>query len=362
MSKDYYKALDVGKNATEKEINEAYRRKALEHHPDRNPGNKGAATEFKKCAEAFEVLNDPQKRREYDQFGSVSSLGGRPFHINPFEIFENIFGNVFDERGPQRGADVHKELRITLKEAFLGCERTVTSCSHILCEPCEGTGVSKWEECKMCHGNGRLEQQRGPFSISITCTRCQGCGKMPVVLCEKCDGSGKVVCKAKDHVVDLPPGIEHGDYVRLHGQGEMAESGYAGDLICSIFIEPHTFYERDGQDVYCVLPVTYPQAVLGHNIELSLLSGKVCNVEVPAGTTSGSVLRISGMGMPVKVDRMRHKMPYGDLLVRIDVQQPDKPSQEYLDLVKKLGEFDDIEIYGRIQQFESCIEEIRSQK
>jgi len=363
MSKDYYKILGVEKNATEGEVNKAYRRKALEHHPDRNPGDEEAAAKFKECAEAFEILSDPNKRQEYDQFGSISaSRGHSSFHTNPFEIFENIFGDVFEERRPQRGADMHQEVHISLEEAFQGCKRIVTSCSHVACEPCEGTGVAKWEPCKACGGSGRLQQQKGPFSISITCTRCHGRGKMPVVLCDKCDGSGKVACKAKEHTIDFPPGVEHGTYVRLHGQGEMADNGYVGDLIVSVAIDPHIFYERDGQDLFCILPIPYSQAILGHQIELPLLSGKMCNVKIPPGVTSGSVLRVSGVGMPVQVDRMRREIPYGDLLVRIEIQQPDNPSEKYLDLVKKLCDLDDNEIYGRIQQLESCISEMCKQE
>jgi len=357
MAQDYYETLGLKKNASPDEISDAYREMAKLYHPDRNPGDEESVKRFKACAEAFEVLSDPVRRREFDQYGKVG--GGPSIHINPFDVFNNIFGDPFGDR-PRKGADIHREVRLSLKEAFTGCKRTITSCAHVNCEPCAGTGVSKWDSCPTCGGEGQVVTQRGPISIAVTCTRCQGRGELPVVKCEECGGEGRIACNEKEHEINLPPGIDTGVSVKLPGKGEVSQSGYAGDLYCTVYVDPDDLFERDGPDLFCAVPITYAQAILGHKMKLPLLSGNQCTVKIPPGTRSGQLLRIAGMGMPTTVDRMRKKKPFGDLIVRVDIQIPTEPSKKYLDLVKKLADLDDNESYGRILSFESCVDKCRA--
>ena len=357
---DYYATLGIERNASSDEINKAYRKVAMANHPDVNKEPE-AVKRFKEASEAFEVLNNPDKRREYDQFGTVRSGTGPNIHnIDPFSsMFGDIFGSHFRQtHQTARGADVFKEIKITLAEAYHGCEKTLDLSDDKPCYKCEGTGAASWDHCPSCRGSGRINTQNGPFAVSVTCSRCQGRGRFQKDKCESCSGSGKIVGKIRQHNVSIPAGIETGIQIVLNGEGERVANGVPGNVICQIVIEPHPFYEREGNNLYCVVPITFAQSVVGYGMELPVFE-KTCKIHVPAGTKSGQVLRVKGVGMPTLMNNHRQPSIIGDLLVRVQVEVPKNPSAEYLDLIKKLSEADDKEVYEDIKKFASQIEELK---
>jgi molecular chaperone DnaJ len=360
MQKDYYELLGVDRTATEEEIGKAYRQRAVKLHPDVN-SDPQATEEFKRVAEAFEVLSDGRKRQEYDHFGTVG--GSKPsqygVHINPFDMFSDLFG---DRRGPIKGADIYQELHISLREAYEGCQKVTYSIAHVSCKVCDGSGAKAWVSCYLCGGAGKINTQQGPFAISMTCTKCWGCGRLPQALCEECGGTGRVEDSRQEHTLKIPSGVETGVQLMIRGQGESTRQGIPGDLIYTIIIDPHTFYEREGHNLYCVVPITFAQSVKGHEMLLPLVSGEQCVVKVPSRTKSGQVLRLKGKGMPVAVASYRQKVLFGDLLIRVQVEVPEKPSQDYLALVEQLSSLDKKETYERIAKFETRIGDLPKAK
>ncbi len=362
MSKDYYGVLGVSKDASAEEIAQAYRKLAIRYHPDKNPDDPDSADKFKAVAEAFEVLGDSEKRAQYDRFGS-SSKRNFNVHVNPFDIFGDIFGDFFDSTvsRARRGADVQVESpSLTLEEVYKGCKKVVRYSTQGPCNKCEGTGVFSWNPCDLCGGAGRLHRQQGAFSVHITCTRCRGKGKLPVVMCDDCSGSGAVALAEQEEILDIPPGIENGVSMVIPGRGKASAGGISGDLICVIRIQPHLLYERDGHNLYCLVPITYAQSVLGHQVELPLLDGSTCQLKIPAGVRSGGVLRVKGVGMPVLLRGNRRTQQHGDLLAKIQIEPPQKPSAEYVDLVKKVAALDDIEEYRRIEEFNARLSKLHN--
>ncbi len=363
MSKDYYDILGVSKDASQEEIAQAYRNLAIKYHPDKNPDDPKCADKFKEVAEAFEVLNDLEKRARYNRFGSSDNRNFN-IHINPFDIFGDIFGDFFGDTvsRARRGADIQVESpSLTLEEAYKGCKKVVRYSTKGACNKCEGTGVFSWSPCDLCGGNGRINRQQGAFHVSITCTRCKGKGKLPVVMCDDCSGFGTVALSEQEEILDIPAGVENGVSMVMPGRGRASAGGVSGDLICVIRIQPHLLYERDGHNLYCLVPITYAQSVLGHQVELPLLNGSTCQLKIPAGVRSGGVLRVRGVGMPVATLRpKRRTQQYGDLLAKIQIDPPQKPSAEYLDLLKKVAALDDIEEYRRIEEFNSRLSKLRN--
>ena len=366
MNKDYYTILGVEKTATLEEISTAYRKAAIEYHPDKNPGDANAVEKFKAAAEAYEVLSDPNKRAQYDQFGTVSGAGGPNVHVNPFDMFSDLFGDFFGGQGGfrnRKGADVIVDTPpITLEEAYSGCSKEVTYNIKGLCDKCDGTGVFSWDTCTLCKGQGKVLTQQGPFRVSITCTQCRGKGKVPQVTCEDCNSTGTVEMPEQTVEVVIPPGIEDGTAIMLRGRGEPSVSGVSGDLISTIKVATHPIYEREGHHLYCLVPITYTQSILGHTIELPLLNGTMCKLHIPPGVRSGGVLRVQEAGMPVPATH-GHERPtqtYGDLLAKIQIEPPEKPTNEYVDLVKKLAKLDDTEEYRRINEFNARLSKLRS--
>ena len=355
MAKDYYKILGVDKSATADEIALAYRKLAIRHHPDANSGNDEGAELFKEIAEAYEVLSDPHKRSQYDNFGSVGEGQGFDVHVNPFDMFSDLFGDFFGRRDESsRGIDVHVDtVTITLEEAYRGCNRKIEYAASAMCTKCEGTGIFSWEECKLCSGRGRIRRQQGTFSVSLNCTHCGGRGRKPVVSCEDCQGSGKVPQEIQEHLLEIPAGIERGISMVINGKGENG-----GNLICPIDVAPHLLYERDGQNLYCLVPITFAQSVRGHEVKLPLLSGGTGTLKIPPGVRSGGVLRMKGLGMPIYAHR-RSSPGYGDLLAKVQVESPANPSQEYKELLDKLSALDDKEEYRRIDGFRARLSQLK---
>lgn len=338
--RDYYEVLGVAKGVDAEEIKKAYRKMAVKYHPDKNPGDKAAEEKFKELGEAYEVLNDPQKRAIYDQHGHAAfdrrtggggfgRGGGGGFH-DPFDIFREVFssGNVFDEffgggrsdpSQPQRGDDLRYDMEITFDEAAHGCEKEITVTKKDRCEVCKGSGAesgSNTRTCPTCGGRGQVLSSRGIFSIAQTCPSCQGAGRVIEKPCKACRGAGRRDNTSKIKL-RIPAGVDSGSRLRSAGNGEGGlRGGPAGDLYVVLHVKPHDIFQRDGDDLLCEVPVNFVQAALGAEIEVPTLEGKA-EIRVPAGTQPGTMFRLKGKGVK-NVQGYGH----GDLHVRINVEVP----------------------------------------
>ncbi|WP_150287461.1 molecular chaperone DnaJ [Rhabdaerophilum calidifontis] len=348
--RDYYEVLGVTKGADDAALKSAFRKLAMQCHPDRNPGDAEAERRFKELNEAYQVLSDPQKRAAYDRFGHQAfegGAGGGPGGFGPdfassmSDIFEDIFGDVFGggrrggARGAQRGADLRYDLEITLEEAFRGKTATVKVPTAIQCEACNGTGAkpgSKPKTCATCGGQGRVRATQGFFAIERTCPTCGGRGEVIEDPCRVCSGSGRVM-KERTLSVNVPAGVEDGTRIRLAGEGEAGMRGApAGDLYIFLGIRPHGFYSRDGADLFCRVPISMVAAALGTDIAVPTLDGGEARIRIPEGTQSGKQFRIRGRGMPV----LRSKET-GDLYVQAIVETPQNLTRRQREL---LAEFE----------------------
>jgi molecular chaperone DnaJ len=335
--RDYYEVLGVAREATDEDIKKAYRKLAVKWHPDKNPGNKAAEESFKELGEAYEVLNDPQKRAAYDQFGHAAfdarqraSRAAGGFH-DPFDIFREVFGgagggsifeNIFgaqDPSGPQRGDDLRFNLEITLEEAALGCEKEISVTKLDRCEACDGSGAevgSKLKICTTCGGRGQVLTSRGIFSIAQTCPHCKGQGRLLEKPCKTCHGEGKRQRTSKIRL-RIPAGVEGGSRLRSQGNGEAGfRGGPAGDLYVFLSVKTHEIFARDGDDLVCEIPVSFVQATLGAEIEVPTLEGRA-TVRIPPGTQPGTLLRLKGRGV-----KNLQGYGQGDLHVRVQVEVP----------------------------------------
>lgn len=346
MSKrDYYEVLGVGRDADEAGLKAAFRKKAMQYHPDRNPDNAEAEAKFKELNEAYQVLSDGQKRAAYDRFGhqAFENGSGGPgfggdFASSMSDIFEELFGMGGRRRGPggrERGADLRYNMDITLEEAFHGKTAQLRIPTTVSCEVCSGTGAkpgSKPKTCATCGGHGRVRAAQGFFSIERTCPTCQGRGQVIEDPCANCSGSGRIT-KERVLSVNIPAGVEDGTRIRLANEGEAGfRGGPPGDLYIFLSIQPHPFFQRDGQDLYCRAPVSMVTAALGGAFEVPTIDGGRAQVKVPEGTQSGKRFRLSGKGMPV----LRSKA-VGDLYVQVDVETPRALTRRQKEL---LAEFD----------------------
>jgi molecular chaperone DnaJ len=343
--RDYYEILGVERSASNGEISTAYRKLAIKYHPDKNPGDQDAIERFKEAAEAFEVLNDPDKRSRYDRFGHAGLNGAGGVHHftdveDIFSAFGDIFGDLFGGRGRSRqhkGRDVRCDVTLTLKEAAHGVTKKVEFQRHERCERCEGSGAapgSRREVCSYCRGQGRVIQSAGIVRIQTTCPACQGEGSKVKHPCPSCRGSGRTLRKVVTEV-QIPAGVDDEMRVRITGEGEPSPNGGPpGDCYCFINVLPHPLFERDGQNLVCRVPITFAQAALGTTLEVPTLEGRG-ELEVPAGTQSGAVFKLGGKGMP---DPRRRGL--GDLLVQVVIEVPKKLSKEEQALLRELAELE----------------------
>ena len=347
--RDYYEVLSVGRSAGEQELKSAYRRLAVQHHPDKNPDDPHAEDKFKGAAEAYAVLSDPEQRRRYDRFGhaGVSSAAGAAWGAPGFSNIEDIlgdlfgFGDVFGAGGragsrrsvAQRGADLRYDLEITLEQAAVGMTAQLRIPKLETCETCKGSGAAagtKPETCRTCEGAGQVRFQQGFFSVSRTCGACRGMGQVINSPCQSCRGAGRVE-QEKSIEVKIPAGVETGSRLRLQREGESgAYGGPAGDLYVVIHVAEHEQFERQGNNLYASVPVTFAQAALGAEVSVKTLKDDQ-PLKIPAGTQTGTVFRVRGQGMPVLGGRGR-----GDLFVSVSVVTPTMLTREQRKLLEQL--------------------------
>jgi molecular chaperone DnaJ len=343
--RDYYEVLGVSRTASVAEIKKSYRRLAMKHHPDRNSEDADASRRFREVREAYDVLNDSEKRAAYDQFGHAG-VRGRPGGPGGFsaEGFSDIFGDVFGDifgagrRGRSqvfRGADLGYELRLDLEQAVAGDEVAIEVPTQVGCEDCDGSGAAPGSEpsqCRTCGGVGQVRMQQGFFSIQQTCPACKGAGKVVQDPCGKCHGRGRV-SKTKKLSVKVPPGVDSGDRIRLSGEGEAGRNGGPpGDLYVEIRVKPHKLFERSGADLSCEFPVSIATATLGGEVELPTLDGHV-SLKIPPGTQSGKVFRLRGKGVTTVRDRQ-----IGELFAKVAVETPVNLTEEQEALLRQFDE------------------------
>ncbi len=351
MSKrDYYEVLGVSKNASEAELKKAYRRAAQKYHPDRNPDDKAAEESFKECKEAYEVLNDSQKRAAYDQFGHAGvdpSMGGGygPGAAGAGASFSDIFGDVFGDifgggragGGGQRvyrGSDLRYNLELSLEDAVAGTTVKIRVPTQVSCDACDGSGAKKGSSpttCTTCGGHGQVRMQQGFFSLQQTCPRCQGNGTIISDPCQKCHGHGRVE-ERKTLSVKVPPGVDTGDRIRLAGEGEAGEAGGPpGDLYVQVQVRQHPIFQREENNLYCEVPISIITAALGGELEVPTLNGRV-NLKIPAETQTGKMFRMRGKGVkPVRGG------PVGDLICKVNVETPVKLSRRQKELLREFA-------------------------
>jgi molecular chaperone DnaJ len=348
---DFYEVLGVAKSASADDLKKAYRKLAMQYHPDRNSGDKGAEQRFKDISEAYDVLKDDQKRAAYDRFGHAAfdQAGGRGpgdfgFSGGFADIFDELFGEFTGggrrgQAGQSRGSDVRYNLEISLEESFRGKQTTIRVPNLVACDQCNGSGAeagSKPVSCPTCHGRGRVRTQQGFFSVERTCHGCQGAGRVIEKPCKGCGGQGRVR-REKTLSVNIPPGIEDGTRIRLAGEGEFGVRGAApGDLYMFVSVAPHQIFQRDGANIYCRVPIPITTAALGGNIEVPTVEGSRARVTVPAGTQSGHQFRLKSKGMTVLRSAAR-----GDMFIEATVETPvnlTKRQQELLREFDKEGE------------------------
>ncbi|WP_445370309.1 molecular chaperone DnaJ [Methylomonas sp. HW2-6] len=345
---DFYKLLEVDRNASEAEIKKSYRKMAMKYHPDRNKDNPDEAEKkFKLIKEAYEVLSDSKKRAAYDQFGHAGvdpSMGGGRGGFTGAESFSDIFGDVFGDifgggrqqrSSVQRGADLRYNLELTLEEAVGGTEATVKVPVLVACGECNGSGAKKGSSpvtCTTCHGHGQVRMQQGFFSVQQTCPTCRGTGKQIKDPCPKCYGQGRVQ-ETKTLNVKVPPGVDTGDRIRLAGEGEAGlNGGPSGDLYVQVQVKDHPIFTRDGANLYCEVPISFPMACLGGDLEVPTLDGKVM-LKIPPETQTGRMFRLRGKGVkPVRGGAV------GDLLCKVQLETPVHLTKDQKALIEKLGE------------------------
>ena len=358
--RDFYEVLGVSKGASQDEIKKAYRKKAVQFHPDKNPDDKTAEDKFKEVGEAFEILSDDQKRAAYDQMGHAAFQGGGGggggFHggaVDPFDLFNQVFGGgggggggIFeqffgggqgrDPSGAQRGSDLRYDMEIKFEEAVLGCEKKISITKLDGCRKCNGSGAAKGsgkKPCSTCGGHGQVVAQRGFFRMQQTCPECEGQGSVLESPCRDCRGSGRVEKKSKI-TLKVPEGVDTGTRLRSGGNGEAGvRGGGSGDLYVVLHVQPHEIFDRDEDDLLCEVPISFVTAALGGELKVPTLSGSA-SIRIPAGTQSGTTFRLKGRGV-------KNLQGYGtgDLNVKVQVEVPARLDKEQK---AKLEEFADL--------------------
>ncbi|HEX5748970.1 MAG TPA: molecular chaperone DnaJ [Archangium sp.] len=368
QKRDYYEVLGVQKNVSGQELKSAFRKVALQYHPDRNPGNKDAEEKFKEASEAYEVLSDPERRARYDRFGHAGvggAAGGDPFGggfqgVNINDIFGEIFGDIFGGRGGRgrvsnRGADLRFNLEISFEEAAFGCRPKVPIPRPKKCDTCSGSGSKSGaapKPCGTCGGSGELRFTQGFFAVSRPCTDCGGTGAVVPDPCGKCRGSGKVPSEEVIEV-NIPPGVDNGTRVRLGGMGEPGDrGGPPGDLYVTVIVREHSLFQREDYDVFCEVPISFTQAALGAKIDVPTLDGKV-KMTIPEGTQSGKVFRLKGKGIP-----HLHSGQRGDQHVRVVVETPTGLTQKQRELLEKFADSSGEEVHPQSKNFFEKVREL----
>lgn len=339
--RDYYEVLGVERNTDADGLKKAFRKLAMQHHPDRNPGDKEAEEKFKEASEAYEVLSDPDRRARYDRFGhqGVEGFGGQGFgNVNINDIFGEIFGDIFGGGGRRRqrnrGADLRYNLELTFEEAAFGAEVSVKIPRPKRCGECDGTGSKskQMRTCPTCGGAGEVRFTQGFFAVARTCNQCGGSGHVVSDPCKACKGAGKTD-SVSELSVKIPPGVDTGTRVRLAGEGEPGENGGpSGDLYVVVHVKEHALFHREEYEVFCEVPVSFVQAALGAQLEVPTLDGMV-KMKVPEGTQSGKIFRLKGKGIP-----HLHGAGRGDQHVRVVVETPQNLSNKQRELLEKFAE------------------------
>ncbi len=347
--RDYYEILGVKRDVGERELKSAFRRLAKQYHPDRNPGDEAAEKSFKEVNEAYEVLKDPQKKAAYDQYGHAAfEQGGArgaggfgpDFAASMSDIFDDLFGDFMGQRrgsrdrsGRERGSDLRYNLEITLQEAFNGKTAQIRIPTGVACDACTGSGAkpgTKPSACPTCGGYGKVRASQGFFTIERTCPSCHGRGEVVQEPCDSCAGTGRVT-KEKTLSVNIPSGVEDGTRIRLAGEGEAGlHGGASGDLYIFLAITPHSFFQRDGADIFCRVPISMVTAALGGQIDVPTVQGSMTRVKVPEGTETGKQFRLKGKGMPV----LRSKIT-GDMYIQVEVETPKNLTRKQRELLEE---------------------------
>ncbi len=342
--RDYYEVLGVARDADEESLKKAYRKLAMQFHPDRNQGNDGAEARFKEAGEAYEVLKDAEKRAAYDRFGHAAFEGGNGGGAGPFsggfeDIFEEMFGRFGGGGGRQRaaagrGSDMRTQIEVTLEEAFGGTKKTIRVPSSVSCDACKGSGAeggtASASTCGTCQGQGKVRAQQGFFLIERTCPTCQGTGRIIKNPCKICQGAGRVH-RDRNLAVTVPPGVEDGTRIRLAGEGEAGMRGApAGDLYVDVAVKPHPIFHRDGASILVQVPLRMTQAALGGHVEVPTVDGGRARVTIPAGTRAGEQFRLRGKGFSVLRSAAR-----GDMFVQVAVETPQNLTARQRDLLEQ---------------------------
>lgn len=355
--RDFYEVLGVAKSASREEISLAYRKLAVKYHPDKNPGDEEAVSRFKEAAEAFEVLNDAEKRGRYDRLGHAafeSGRGGSPFHDvqDIFDAFGGIFGDLFgggSGRRRTRGQDLQVEVTLELPEAAHGVKRVVKFKRHFRCETCQGSGSkpgTRPNTCQYCGGKGQVVQSAGILRVQTTCPGCRGSGVTVTDPCVDCQGSG-FTQKSVTREVSIPAGVDDGMQVRLAGEGEPdPHGGPPGDCYCLIRVKEHPLFERDGRDLLLQIPITYSQAVLGAEVDVATLESRE-KLKIPKGTPGGKVFRLAGKGLP----DLRGRAGKGDLLIEVSIDVPKQLSPRQEELLRELAKEEHVHVSSQRKSF-----------
>ena len=378
--KDFYATLGVSRDASQDDIKKAYRKKALESHPDRNPNNPKAEAQFKSISEAYEVLSDENKRRIYDQYGEdglhgAGAGGGGGFSGgfssmdealrtfmgafggasggNPFDAF--FGGGGSDAEDSRRGASKKVSIRISFEEAARGTEKEIALTNLVTCSTCNGLGAKSKagiKTCSTCQGKGQIYQNRGFFSMSSTCPHCSGAGQVITDPCKTCSGAGRTKEKQRTKI-RIPAGVDTGMSLKITGHGdEGINGGPKGDLFVHIEVEPHEAFQREGDDVYLDLPITFPEAALGCKKDVPTPLNESCRISIPEGTQSGKLFRVNGKGFPNV-----HRQGHGDLLIRVSVETPVKLSDKQKELLRA---FEALETPQNQPRKKSFLEKLKS--
>jgi len=345
--RDYYEILNVDRDASEEDIKKSYRKSAMKYHPDKNPGDKDAEDKFKEASEAYEVLRDKDKRQIYDQYGH-EGLKGTGF--NGFQGFNDIFssfGDIFEDffgfgggtsgrNRPRKGKDLRYDTELTLEEAYSGKEENISFQKLVSCEICEGSGVtpgSDIKRCGTCQGSGSVINSQGFFRIKTTCPTCNGQGNIITKPCHECRGGGKVRTK-KEINLKIPPGVDNGSQLRLRGEGEHGEhGGPPGDLFIVIHVKEHSLFSREGDNLFCEIPISFVQAALGDRINIPVIGQEgQKELKIPQGTQPGDVITLSGQGMP-----SLNRKQKGDLFIKLNVRIPKKINNRQREILEEFA-------------------------